>query len=83
MVMYTIPTLYGAEEYLQAVEPDAVDVCEEECTFAEGSPCDRDIFELCLIYLEEQGIQEPGDAYEAVDTYVYLRDRLNTDLAGQ
>lgn len=80
MVMYTVPALYGADEYLQPVEADEIDVCQEECTFVDGLPCDRDMFELFILYMEENGLDEPSDAFEAVDLYMDLRERLLIDL---
>ena len=80
LLMYTAPSFYGTRDYLQEVQQDTLEVCLEECSFSTHIPCDPELFELFLLYTEEQNMDAPSDASQAVDLYVFLRNALQTDL---
>lgn len=72
-VMYYIPELYGSQNYICAVNGDDVRECKRGCTFRSTVACDEDIFELCTLFMREQNMQPPSDAYQALDLYLHLR----------
>lgn len=63
-IMYELPFLYGACNYIIPVPPFAVDEMSTKCTFNKFS-CDEDFSELCGILIEEnqllQGSDKPED----------------------
>lgn len=80
LLMYTAPSLYATRDYLRHVQQDKLDVCQEECMLVTHIPCDHELFELFLLYMEEQNLEVPSDASQAVDLYFHLRNALQTDL---
>ena len=78
--MYNIPHLYGADNHLCKTTDESITVCLEECTQKGEYPCDECLFELCCILMTEQGRAPPGDANEAVELYVFLRNNILDNL---
>ena len=78
--MYSLPQLYGTGSYLIPVEEDKVETCESECEFRDEYPCDKDIFELSLLYMESMALTEPTNAEEATELYRNLRRETLEDL---
>ncbi|KAK5874644.1 hypothetical protein PBY51_019572 [Eleginops maclovinus] len=74
--MYTIPELYGTEDYLCPVAEEDLGRCEEYCTHRHVIACDDDLFILCTSIMAEKNFQVPGDAYMAIDLYLSLRSEL-------
>ncbi|KAL3879648.1 hypothetical protein ACJMK2_031935 [Sinanodonta woodiana] len=54
-VMYKLPMIYGTRSYLQSVDEDKIEICRAECVFRDEHPCDRDVFNICTLYMEEKG----------------------------
>nr|XP_015840129.1 PREDICTED: uncharacterized protein LOC107399007 isoform X1 [Tribolium castaneum]XP_015840130.1 PREDICTED: uncharacterized protein LOC107399007 isoform X2 [Tribolium castaneum] len=76
-VMYNMPELYESSDYLLQVPDDEIEVVKNECTFLDKRmPCDKDIFELCNVLIEEGHLEKPSDPYNAVNLYVYLRTQI-------
>ena len=53
-----------------------LELCKEESSQRDEFPCDRDMFELCLILIDENNWSIPKDAYDAVTLYKLLRDEI-------
>lgn len=81
-VMYAVPDLYDAQEFLQPVNQREVEICQEECT-AKDYPCDEDVFHICTDLMAEHGLDMSDDIYQITDLYISLRqlilDVFNTD----
>ncbi|XP_038071286.1 uncharacterized protein LOC119740150 [Patiria miniata] len=75
-VMYSMPQLYGTQNFLVPVQPDEIEVCESECTFKSPYPCDRDVFDLCITLMAEAGITAPTNPREGQDLYHFLRTEI-------
>lgn len=78
-IMYAVPHLYEATDYLHPVSLDKVQVCLEECVFKEF-PCDEDIFNVCVDLMSEHDLDLTYDVYAAVDLYIKLRQLINSEL---
>ena len=72
--MYHFPEAFNTQDYLKRVQPDEVEVCEDECTFKDEHPCDPDIFELCCMEMADNNLDVPTNAIEATVLYRYLRN---------
>ncbi|XP_071956877.1 uncharacterized protein [Antedon mediterranea] len=75
-MMYTMPHLYGGEEFIVGVEADEIDVCGTECTFKCRIPCDKDVFDLSSILIEERQLTIPTSCDEGLQLYNSLRNIL-------
>lgn len=75
-VMYNFPEAFNTQDYLKRVEPDEVEVCEDECIFKDERPCDPDIFELCCMEMADNNLEVPRNAFEATVLYRYLRNMM-------
>lgn len=53
MLLYSLPELHEIEDRLIAVNQDDVRECETGCVYKKSYPCDRDIFEISCILMEE------------------------------
>ncbi|XP_034018176.1 uncharacterized protein LOC117503115 [Thalassophryne amazonica] len=61
VLMYTVPSLYGAEDKLKLVEPEEVAVCKEECTPKSQIPCDETVYDLSVLLMQENQWGHPSD----------------------
>ena len=77
LVMYSLPYLYGTSGYLRCVDLDRMEACQEECLFR-NQVCDRDVEELCLIYMRENGWVIPQTLANALELYQHLRTKTRT-----
>lgn len=76
-MMYYLPELFQAENYLVQIQNRRhFDVCKEECYFS-INVCDEDVNNLCQMIMEEEGWKKPSDPFEAVTLYEYLRQKLS------
>ena len=63
ILMFCIPQIYeAAEDKLRPFLPEEVAVCKEECTPKGHYPCDETVFELYVLFLDENGWTAPLDA---------------------
>lgn len=78
IVMYQTPELFHTHGYVCDSSLQDIRRCREEVTEKSANPCDKDIFELSCIVMEEQGIlNAPNDPYEAINRYVALRNAMH------
>lgn len=80
--MYNLPELYHAEDHLHPVDPERLDVIlqEDVCLWKSEIPCDHDLFELCVLTMEEHDWQTSQSAPEAVRLYKDLRPLIRALL---
>ena len=80
VLLYTLPELNGDEDKLVEVDMHEVEVCRTESTCKRSIPCDRDIFDLACILMEENGWNAPNNGYQAASLYIRLRRQIKHDL---
>lgn len=73
--MYSLPHLYGYEDKLCDADPVDVSVCEEEINVP-VEPCNREVFKLCNVLMEESSLEKLNDPYDAVILYQFLRTNI-------
>ena len=73
--MYSVPDLYGAQNFLEPVHPREVEICREDCAFKDY-PCDVDVYQLCVELMAEHNLVMSNDLYEITDLYLRLRDMI-------
>lgn len=79
-VMYMAPNLYGTHSYLHTVGEAEIETCKDKCEFREQYPCDRDLFELALIIMQEENWDIPIDVNNALQLYCDLRSKILQEL---
>ena len=79
-VMFSVPELYGTENYMVPVEDDEIEVCSENAVFRGAMSCDEDVYNMCILIMTEQNLTLGNDAYEALDLYLHLRGRIHAIL---
>lgn len=81
-LVYNVPELYHAQDYLHPVEYDRMDIILQEdiCLWKTEIPCDIDLYELCLLVMEENNIAQSHNAPEAKRLYRDLRPLIRALL---
>lgn len=80
LLMYTLPHLFGGENYLQEVSEQAVTACKDECLQRGPYPCEETVFELCCLIMTDNFLYPPTSADEAIELYLFLRASIQRDL---
>lgn len=78
--MYTVPSLYDAQDKLKPVDADEVALCKEECTPKSQIPCDETVYELSVLLMQENHWNRPTDAFEAAELYTLLREAISENI---
>lgn len=73
ITMYEIPHLYAAMDYIQHIRDRQILAA---CRFL-NLPCDKDIYELCNIIMQEKNLQLSDDPYCNIDVYIELKNEIN------
>ncbi|CAC5373115.1 unnamed protein product [Mytilus coruscus] len=71
-LMYNLPELCGADNYLYVVKEAEIVVCEQACTKT-SIIYDQNVFDLCIYEMEENNWTEAACASEGTDLYLLLR----------
>lgn len=74
-LMYSLPELYQSKDYLNPVDAERLDVIihENVCLWKSDIPCDRDLYELFVLVMEENNLQPSATATEALRLYINIR----------
>ncbi|XP_034552285.1 uncharacterized protein LOC117821856 [Notolabrus celidotus] len=74
-LMFHMPQLYQAQDHLQPVDYDRLNVMLEEdvCLWKTDIVCDPDLHELCVLIMEEHNLEAGHNAAEATRLYRQLR----------
>jgi len=67
--MYEVSEAFEGIDCLVTVPAAEREMCMDECSFKEDSPCDKDVYELCRICMNERHWTMPLDAYSAIELY--------------
>lgn len=76
IIMFSAPELYNVQDYKTLIENDQIRICKEEALFRKTVPCDQDIYDMCMLLMDENNMQYPTDAYKALDLYQELREAI-------
>ena len=79
-ILYFMPELYDATDFLCDVPHVQIEACKDECRFREPIPCDEDVHELCCAIMVENGHEFPSGPQSAVDLYKELRQSITALL---
>ncbi|XP_031333705.1 uncharacterized protein LOC116163746 isoform X2 [Photinus pyralis] len=74
-IMFEMPSLYNADNYLIPVPSFATDEMSIHCAY-NSYPCDKDFYDLCNILISENMYSIVVDPYAAVNLYTNLRHDL-------
>ena len=77
---YYLPELYAASRYLFEVNAEQIAVCKNESKFRDDVSCDTDIYQLCMLYMNEESWDEPDNIEDALLLYRNLRRSFHADL---
>lgn len=78
-MMYSMPELYGVQDYKHTVTNADIDICSAECVFRQ-CPCDETVYELCAVYMHDCNFSPPTSVDEAGLLYRTLRNCITNDL---
>ncbi|MGH0143290.1 UNVERIFIED_CONTAM: hypothetical protein FKN15_078329 [Acipenser sinensis] len=76
LMMYTVPHLYGFEDHLCPCTMENIVNCEEECRTRRNYSCDKTVFELCCLLMDEHRLDPPDNTEQATDLYITLRQEI-------
>ncbi|XP_063063721.1 uncharacterized protein LOC134456267 [Engraulis encrasicolus] len=81
-MMYNVPELYHAQDYLHPVEVDKINTIlgEDICQWKTDIPCDIDLHDLCLLVMEEHSLTRRPGADGAIRLYKHLRPLIKALL---
>lgn len=72
-----MPQVYNCKDYLQNVQPDKIEDCEDMYILPENNiPCDEDVYNLSSLIMEEEGLTIATDPHEAFSLYCTLRESI-------
>ncbi|GAA6098847.1 uncharacterized protein LOC125141277 [Tachysurus ichikawai] len=81
VMMYTLPQLFGAREYLKEASQQKIQACREEWRKERGPyPCDNTVFDICCLAMAENSLHPPTSPEEAIDLYMFLRAYTRTQI---
>lgn len=67
-------------DYICPVDEDKLQLCKNESSPKSDYPCDRDLYELCCLYIEENNWLVPTQPHAMVDLYMLLRNAIYEEL---
>lgn len=77
VLIFSMPEIHGTGEVkLKSVVSEEVAVCNEENTPKGQYPCDKIVFELCALLMEEKGLTAPVDPCHAAELYTLLINEI-------
>lgn len=81
--MYHAPELYQARDYLHPVDYERLDIILEEdvCLMKTDITYDSDLYELCVLIMEEHNLERGHNAVEATRLYRLLRPLIRALLS--
>lgn len=82
-LMYHASELYQARDYLHPVDYDRLDIILQEDIYLWKTDitCDSDLYELCVLMMEEHNLEVGHNAVEPTRLYRQLRPLIRADLS--
>lgn len=65
VVMYNLPHLYGARNYLCVINDRNIQACKAECLPKDPYPCDKTVFNIACCLMGENNLDQPTTPDEA------------------
>ncbi|KAA0706217.1 hypothetical protein E1301_Tti016289 [Triplophysa tibetana] len=74
-LMYNLPELYQSKDYMNPLDAERLNVIIHEniCLWKSDIPCDRDLYDLCVLVMGENNLQPSATATEALRLYINIR----------
>ena len=72
-MMYNLPQLFGAREYLKEVSQQKVQACREERLQRGPHPCDSTVFDICCLAMAENNLHPATFPEEAIELLYKLK----------
>ena len=79
-LIYNLPHLHGAQNHLCRVTNDEIRLCRDECTPRSCYPCDKTVFDLSCLLMEESGLDKSSYPEEAIELYKFLRNAIHMNV---
>jgi hypothetical protein len=76
IIMHSVPSLWGATDQLCGVNDGDVAACRSEAAFRSTTPCDADVYTLCMNIMRTENIDVADDETSAIDLFQYLRQKF-------
>uniref|UniRef100_A0A3P9JR73 Integrase core domain-containing protein n=1 Tax=Oryzias latipes TaxID=8090 RepID=A0A3P9JR73_ORYLA len=80
-MMYTLPQLFGGQDYLKQVSEQAVATCKAHCLQRGPDTCDETVFSLSCLLMAENFLHAPTTPNEAIELYLFLRASIRSNLS--
>ncbi len=73
--MYECPEAFGTDDNRHEIDLADIEACKESgaCQVLRETPCDEDMFELCVSEMARQGMDSPNNPQEALLLYHRVR----------
>lgn len=68
-LMYAVPRLYGAQNFLLTADEMKIEICQEDCCFKDY-PCDEDVFSLCMELMAEHNLAMSDKSLTSISEFV-------------
>jgi hypothetical protein len=79
-IMYQFPELWGSTDYLCKKDEDYFHVAKTHIRKRTAIPCDKDVYEWCLQYMNDNSLSLDSDADKAIDLYLTLKREIKRML---
>lgn len=79
-VMFMVPSLYRTQDFKKTVDEGDIPTCRQECRPRTSYPCERDVYDFCLLIMREQQIDYPSSPQEGIHLFLQLREHINGAL---
>lgn len=73
--MYECPQAFGTDDCKHHIDNADIEACKESgaCQIIRDTPCDEDMFELCVSEMAKLGVDSPTDPQQALLLYHKIR----------
>lgn len=79
-VMFQVPSLYRTQDFLNSVDDEDVSLCKLEYEHRTLYPCDRDVYDMCMLVMQEERIDHPSSPEDGIELFLKLREHINDAL---
>lgn len=79
-IMHAVSSILNSRDYTCQLNAEDMRACRENATFKSVIPCNKDIYDLCIILMRESSIMPPNDATSVSTLYMHLRTIIKSLL---
>ena len=80
LLLYSIPHMYGADDYLTEISLAQIQACKQECLQRGTLPCHKSVFGACCHLMAVNGWESKEDGDQATQLYLSLRQEILNGL---